>query len=86
MDVSNIEDNYVSINYGDKYFSADDAKVIGFIRQDIEDRYNGNGISEKEYYILLSSLIYSLDRAANTVGHYDALWAVLLLSGKNSPR
>ena len=72
LDVSNIEDNYVSINYGDKYFSADDAKVIGFIRQDIEDRYNGNGISEKEYYILLSSLIYSLDRAANTVGHYDA--------------
>ena len=29
-------------------------------------------INEKEFFILLSSLLYSVDRVANTVGHYDA--------------
>jgi len=32
MDKSKIEDNYVSINYGDKYFRYEDAKLIGEIR------------------------------------------------------
>ena len=31
-----------------------------------------NFFNEKEYNILLASLIYSMDRVANTVGHYDA--------------
>ncbi len=72
LNAEDMEDNYVSLNYGDKYFSCDDAKIIGFIREEIESRYKSGRISEKEYYILISSLIYSLDRAANTVGHYDA--------------
>ena len=29
-------------------------------------------INNKEYYILLASLLYSFDRIANTVGHYEA--------------
>lgn len=65
-------DNYVSQNYGGRYFSALDAKIIGYIREDIENKRKSGKINEKEYYILLSSLLYSLDRAANTVGHYDA--------------
>lgn len=69
---NDIDENYVSQNFGDKYFSYNDAKIIGFIREDIESRFHKRKISEKEYYILLSSLLYSLDRAANTVGHYDA--------------
>ena len=64
--------NYISDNYGDKYFRYDDAKLIGYIRQNIEDEYSLNNISEKEYYILLASLLYSFDRCANTVGHYEA--------------
>lgn len=66
------EDNYVSHNFGDKYFSFVDAKKIGFIREKIEKDYLEKKINSKEYSILLASLLYSLDRAANTVGHYEA--------------
>jgi adenine-specific DNA-methyltransferase len=62
------EDNYFSINFGGKYFSNKSAKLIGYIREDIEKE----DLTKKEYYILLSSLIYSIDKIANTVGHYDA--------------
>lgn len=72
LNALDIKDNYVSLNYGDKYFSKDDAKIIGWIREDIENKNKSGEINEKEYYILLSSLIYSFDRSANTVGHYDA--------------
>ncbi len=65
-----LKDNYFSINYGDKYFSKNISKIIGFIREDIEN--NKNILSEREYNILLASLIYSIDKVANTVGHYDA--------------
>lgn len=64
--------NYYSINYGDKYFSMNDALKIGFIREDIENIKNSGLINEKEYYILLSSLLYSADKTSNTVGHYEA--------------
>lgn len=70
IEVSKLSDNYVSINYGNKYFSYEDALKIGFIREDIEN--NKNRLNKKEYCILLASLLYSLDRSANTVGHYDA--------------
>ncbi len=69
---SSLTDNYVSENYGDKYFRYDDAKLIGFIREEIQEDYALKKINEHEYSILLSSLLYSLDRCANTVGHYEA--------------
>ena len=65
-----LSDNYFSKNFGGKYFSNESAKVIGFIRQNIED--NKEGFTQKEYNILITSLIYSVDKIANTVGHYDA--------------
>ena len=65
-----IPDNFFSEFYANKYFSSNDAKKIGYLRQNIEDK---KGIlSFKEYAILLASLIYSADKVANTVGHYDA--------------
>lgn len=67
-----LRENYVSKNFGDKFFNRNDAKKIGYIRQDIENKYKNKYINEKEYYILLSSLLYSFDRIANTCGHYDA--------------
>ncbi|MBQ9315063.1 MAG: DNA adenine methylase [Clostridia bacterium] len=67
-----LENNYVSDNFGGKYFSKNDAKMIGFIREDIEKKYNSNELNEKEYYVMLSSLLYSLDKISNTCGHYDA--------------
>ena len=67
-----LEDNYVSENYGDKYFEMSNAKLIGYIREDIENKKEQGVVNEKEYYILLASLLYSFDRSANTVGHYEA--------------
>lgn len=65
-----LDDNYISINFGGKYFETGDAKAIGYIRQNIED-YKSN-LNEREYAILMASLLYSLDKCANTVGHYEA--------------
>jgi adenine-specific DNA-methyltransferase len=65
-----INDNYFSANFGGNFFNYDDAKLIGCIREQLEtDR---NNFSEKEFSILLASLLYSADRCANTVGHYEA--------------
>lgn len=67
-----LKENYFDRNFGDKYFGKKDARRIGFIREKIETKKNENEINEKEYNILLSSLIYSIDKIANTVGHYEA--------------
>lgn len=70
--------NYVSENFGNKYFSLNDSKIIGYIREDIEKEYGLKKINKREYYILITSLLYSFDRCANTVGHYEAY-----IKGKN---
>lgn len=67
-----IKSNYISENYGDKYFSNNDAKMIGYIREDLENKHINSELNEKEYYVMLSSLLYSLDKISNTCGHYDA--------------
>lgn len=67
-----LEENYVSENFGDKYFNKDDAKIIGKIREDLEESISNKKINDKEYFILLSSLLFSMDKIANTCGHYDA--------------
>lgn len=65
-----LPENYFSINYGGKYFENDVAKLVGYIRQDIENRKET--LTEKEYDILIATLIYNIDKLANTVGHFDA--------------
>jgi len=65
-----LTDNYFSENYGGKFYEYSTAKLIGYIRQDIEDRKTQ--LTEKEYSILLATLIYNIDKIANTVGHFDA--------------
>lgn len=65
-----IPENYFSTNFGGKYFEHEVAKLVGYIRQDIED--NKGNLTEKEYCILLSTLIYNIDKLANTVGHFEA--------------
>lgn len=69
IDGSKIADNYFSINFGGKYFSVETARCIGQIRQDIDDKKN---LTHKERDILLTILLYAVDRVANTVGHFDA--------------
>lgn len=70
IDSDNIEDNYVSVNFGDKFFSVNDAKKIGYIREYIEENFQL--FNDRERAILIASLLYSADKSANTVGHYDA--------------
>lgn len=63
------DDCYFSDNFGDKFFSMHDSIIIGEIRTRIE---NALTINKREKDILLASLLYSCDKIANTVGHYDA--------------
>lgn len=66
------EENYMSLNFANTFFSLDDCKKIGFIREDIEINYANNKINRRERAILITSLIYAMDKIANTCGHYDA--------------
>ena len=63
-----LKKNYFSENFSDKFFSNGDCLKIGSIREHIAlskfDKTTEN--------ILLTSLIYSMDKIANTVGHYEA--------------
>lgn len=71
-DITINDENYFSENFSDTYFSRNDCKKIGYIREDIENKYKNGKINEREKCILITSLIYSMDKVANTVGHYDA--------------
>lgn len=70
--LEDIKDNYFSINFGDTYFSHFNCKKIGFIRENIEQRYLKWDINWRERAILITSLLYAMDKIANTVWHYDA--------------
>ncbi len=70
--LSNLEENYFSLNFSDTYFSNDNCKKIGYIREDIEANYLANNLNTRERAILITSLLYAMDKIANTVGHYDA--------------
>lgn len=65
-----IKENYFSKIFGNKYFHNNDAKIIGYIREDIEK--HKQNLTEREYFILLSSLIYETDKIANTCGHFES--------------
>lgn len=60
--------NYFSLRYGDTFYTLKNAKKIGLIRDTI-DKISKNDYEKK---ILITSLIYAMDKVANTVGHYDA--------------
>ncbi len=71
-DLDKITPNYYTRSFGNLFFSLADSSIIGHIRDDLDNLLRLGTITQKEFYILLSSLIYSTDRVANTVGHYDA--------------
>lgn len=64
--------NYMTENFSDTYFSHDDCAKIGYVRQDIEDRFAAKRITRRERALLITSLLYGMDRIAKTCGHYDA--------------
>ncbi|MBQ8761468.1 MAG: DNA adenine methylase [Bacteroidales bacterium] len=67
-----VEENYMSINFADTFFSRKDCVKIGFVRDDIEKKFNSAIINKRERALLITSLLYAMDRIANTCGHYDA--------------
>ncbi|WKZ23760.1 MAG: Dam family site-specific DNA-(adenine-N6)-methyltransferase [Candidatus Dojkabacteria bacterium] len=72
LDSKNITENYFSINFANTYFDRENSLKAGAIRDDIELQYTSGFINNRERAYLITSLIYALDRIANTVGHYDA--------------
>lgn len=67
IDGNVLKDNYFSDVYGRKYFSVSDAKKIGYIREKIANIR----LTERERNILLAALMYTADKIANTVGHFE---------------
>ena len=65
-------DNYMSENFANTYFSLEDCRKIGYIREDIEQKYSRGELNKKERALLITSLLYAMDKIANTCGHYDA--------------
>lgn len=63
------DDEYFESEYGGKFFSNNDAVKIGEIRERIKQ---ATDLNDREKNILITSLLYSADKIANTVGHYDA--------------
>lgn len=64
--------NYMTENFSDTYFSKLNCSKIGVVREDIEQKYLAGIINDRERAILITSLIYGMDKIANTCGHYDA--------------
>lgn len=72
------KENYMTENFANTFFGYEDCSKIGYIRENIEKKYKNGDISERERSVLIMSLLYSMDRIANTCGHYDAY-----IQGKN---
>lgn len=64
--------NYMTDNFADTYFSKKDCSKIGYIRQDIERNFKYKNLNKRERAILITSLLYAMDKIAVTCGHYDA--------------
>lgn len=60
---------YVTDVFGDRYFSAKNAQKIDAIREEID--YLSN-LNDRERSCIMTSLLYAMDKVANTVGHFDA--------------
>jgi adenine-specific DNA-methyltransferase len=65
-------DNYFSKSFSNTYFTKNNARKIGYIRDQIDFLFDSKKITPREKSVLLTALIYAADRVANTCGHYDA--------------
>ena len=66
------KENYYSKNFKNTYLNEKNLKKVGFIRDDIDNLFEKKLINKRERAILITSLVYAVDKIANTVGHYDA--------------
>lgn len=68
-------------SYGGTYFSEENAARIDAVREAILGAATTDQCTKQEEYILLTSLLFAIDKVANTVGQYDAFLKNL---GKNA--
>lgn len=61
-------DNYFSEHFANTFFTLENARKIGAIREKIDEIAKG----DNEKAVLITALLYAVDKVANTVGHYDA--------------
>jgi len=61
-------DNYFSEHFANTFFTLDNARKIGAIREKIDEIAK----DDNEKAVLITALLYAVDKVANTVGHYDA--------------
>ena len=54
------EDNYMSLTFGDTFFSTEDCRKIGFVRQHIETLFGEGKLNGRERAILIASLLYAM--------------------------
>lgn len=66
------ECNYMSQNFSNTYFDKYNSQKIGFIREDVENRFLANSVNERERAMIITSLVYAMDRISHTCGHYDS--------------
>ena len=65
-----LHDNYFSQTFSGTYFHYTNALRIGTIREHLEK--HKKQLQKREFFILLSSLLYTADKIANTVGHFES--------------
>jgi len=63
---------YIAKNFGNKFFTLENAKKMDAIRKKIEYLYKTKEINKQEYYILLTSFFYAADKCANVITQYEA--------------
>lgn len=63
-----LNDNYFSEHFGNTFFTIENARKIGAIREKIDEIAK----DDNEKVVLITALLYAVDKVANTVGHYDA--------------
>lgn len=64
--------NYMTDNFAETFFSFNVCSKIGYIRENIEKLFNEKYINDRERALLIMTLLYAMDKIANTCGHYDA--------------
>lgn len=66
------QENYMSRNFADTYFSREVCQKVGYVRDSVDKMLAAGKINQKEWAIIITSAIYAMDRIAATCGHYDS--------------
>lgn len=72
LDLTLYPKNYYEKHFADTFLSKENMKRVGIIRDDIDKKTKQGQLNKREEAILITSLLYAIDKIANTVGHYDA--------------